>query len=263
MKTDLDKLQGTWDVAALEVDGQTMTPLLGVRIVIEGNRFASLGMLAVYEGTLELDPAAKPSRIDMKFDKGPEAGNTNPGIYQFKGDSWKLCVATRGTVRPATFTSTPGSGIAVERLVRDKAAPKARKTKVAPPVGVPPSGPAPSGPATEFEGEWQMLSGVMNGAAMDAAAVQWVKRVTSGNQTTVVAGPQTMLKVEFTFDVATSPPSIDYLNLHGPGKGKRQQGIYRFEGDVLTVCIAAPGAARPDEFASVPGDGRTLTAWKR
>jgi uncharacterized protein (TIGR03067 family) len=72
-----------------------------------------------------------------------------------------------------------------------------------------------------------------------------------------------MLKVEFTFDHSTSPPSIDYLNLHGPNKGKRQQGIYRFEGDVLTVCIAAPGAARPDELASVPGDGRTLTVWKR
>jgi uncharacterized protein (TIGR03067 family) len=253
MRNDLDKLQGTWDVAALEVDGQEMTPLLGVRIVIEKNRFASLGMRAVYEGTLQLDPVAKPARIDMKFDRGPEAGNTNLGIYQFKGDSWKLCVATRGTVRPATFTSTPGSGIAVERLVRGTATPKARNGKV---VG-------PTGPVTEFEGEWQMISGVMDGKAMDAATVQWVKRVTRGNQTTVVAGPQTMLKVEFTFDSSTSPGSIDYLNLHGASKGKRQQGIYRFEGDVLMVCVAAPGAGRPNEFVSVPGDGRTLTAWKR
>jgi uncharacterized protein (TIGR03067 family) len=253
MKTDLDRLQGTWDVAALEVDGQAMTPPADARIAIEGSRFTSLGMGAVYEGTLELDASTKPAHIDMKFDKGPEVGNTNLGIYQFKGDSWRLCVATRGTVRPASFASTPGSGIAVERLVRGKAAPKARKAKVA----------EPSGPATEFEGEWQMLSGTMNGTAMDASAVQWVKRVTRGNQTTVLAGPQTMLKVEFTFDPSASPPSIDYVNLHGPSKGKRQQGIYRFEGDVLTVCVAAPGAVRPGEFASVPGDGRTLTSWKR
>jgi uncharacterized protein (TIGR03067 family) len=72
-----------------------------------------------------------------------------------------------------------------------------------------------------------------------------------------------MLKVEFTFDPSTSPPGIDYVNFHGSTKGTRQQGIYRFEGDVLTVCVAAPGAVRPGEFASVPGDGRTLTSWKR
>jgi len=253
MKTDLDRLQGTWDVAELEMDGQSMTPPGDARVVIKGNRFTSLGMGAVYEGTLELDASAKPAHIDMKFDKGPEAGNTNLGIYQFKGDSWTLCVATRGTVRPASFASTPGSGIAVETLVRGRAAPKARKANAV----------EPSGPATVFEGEWQMLSGVMNGTAMDASAVQWVKRVTRGNRTTVVAGPQTMLKVEFTFDPSTSPPGIDYVNFHGSTKGTRQQGIYRFEGDVLTVCVAAPGAVRPGEFASVPGDGRTLTSWKR
>jgi uncharacterized protein (TIGR03067 family) len=253
MKSDLDRLQGSWDVAALEVDGQSVSAPGDACIVIEGSRFATLGMGAVYEGTLQLDASAKPARIDMKFDKGPEAGNTDPGIYQFKGDSWKLCVATRGTARPAAFVSTPGSGIAVERLVRGKAAPKARKAKAT----------EPSGPATEFEGEWKMVSGVMDGKAMDVATVQWVKRVTRGNQTTVEAGPQTMLKVEFTFDPSTSPPSIDYLNLYGPSKGKRQQGIYRFEGDVLTVCTTPPGADRPREFSSAPGDGRTLSVWKR
>jgi uncharacterized protein (TIGR03067 family) len=250
---DLDKLQGTWTVEAMEMDGQSMSPPGDARVVIEGSRFATFGIGAVYEGTVEVDSSAKPARIDMKFDKGPEKGNTNLGIYQLKGDSWKLCLATRGTVRPKSFQSTPGSGIAVETLVRGKAAPKSRKTK----------DPEPSGPATEFEGEWQMLSGVMNGAAMDAATVQWVKRVTRGNQTSVIAGPQTMLKVEFTFDQSTSPASIDYLNLHGPAKGKRQAGIYRFDGDILTVCTAAPGAARPGEFTSATGEGRSLTVWKK
>jgi uncharacterized protein (TIGR03067 family) len=255
MRKDLDLLQGTWTVAALEVDGQPIESPGDASIVIQGSRFTGMGMGAAYEGTFELDASAKPARIDMKFDKGPESGNTNFGIYQLKGDSWKLCLATRGTARPESFQSIAGSGIAVETLVRGKAARKASKSKS--------RTPEPTGPATEFEGEWQMVSGVMNGVAMDAATLQWVKRVTRGNQTTVVAGPQTMLKVEFTFDPSTSPASIDYLNLHGASKGKRQAGIYSFEGDALTVCVAAPGAPRPAEFASLAGDGRTLTAWKR
>ncbi len=258
MEKDLDLLQGTWTVAAMETDGEQMpSDLLGeARIVIEGSRFISLGMGAVYEGTLRLDASASPARIDMKFDAGPEKGNTNLGIYHLDGDSWKLCLATHGTVRPESFTAPPGSGFAVETLVRGTVQ-KVRKAKSKV------DSRAAAGPATEFEGEWQMLSGVMNGKPMEESMVQWVKRVTRGNQTTVVAGPQTMLKVEFTFDPAASPQAIDYFNLAGANKGKRQEGIYRLDGDVLTVCVAAPGDRRPGEFASLAGDGRTLTAWKR
>lgn len=255
MPDDLELLQGAWRVTALEVDGQPMAAetLKEARIVIEGSRFTSTGMGAVYGGTLELDSSAAPARLDLKFDSGPEQGNINRGIYELTGESWRLCLATRGTVRPTSFVSPPGSGIALEILVRGSV-PKARKTK-SKPMAQP-----PSGRATEFEGEWQMVSGVMNGVAMNASDVRWVKRVTRGNQTTVLAGPQTMLKVEFSYDPSGT---IDYLNLAGAHKGKRQEGIYRFDGDVLTVCSAAPGAQRPAEFASLAGDGRTLTVWKR
>ena len=231
------------------------------RIAIEGDRFTSTGMGAEYTGRIVLDSSARPARIDLKFESGPQKGTVNLGIYRLGRNSWTLCLAMRGS-RPPEFRSAPGSGIAVETLVRAKAAPKARNANPAPKAREA-KAPEPPGPPTIFEGDWQMLSGVMNGAAMDASSVQWVKRVTRGNRTTVTAGPQTMLQVEFTFDASTSPGSIDYLNLHGSTKGKRQQGIYRLDGDVLTVCAAAPGKPRPAEFTSSPGDGRTLTAWKR
>src|ERR1035438_161412 len=178
MKQDLDRLQGTWSIAALELDGQTVGAIGDARIVIKGSRFTSTGMGDEYAGTITVDSSVSPARIDMKFESGPEKGNTNPGIYQLDGDSWKLCLATRGTKRPAKFLSPPDSGIAVETLVRGKAAPKARKVKVE----------APSGPATVFEGEWQMVSGVMNGVAMDTSTVQWVKRMTRGTRTSVIVG---------------------------------------------------------------------------
>jgi len=263
MSNDLDLLQGSWTVAALEVDGQKMPAamLADARIVVKGNRFTSTGMGAVYEGTLELDSSTTPRQINMKVDAGPEKGNTNPGIYKLDANTWKLCLATRGTGRPSRFSSTARSGFAVETLTRGGAPVAAKATPRASKKAAPAS--KGKAPTTEFEGEWSLISAIMNGQPMEQSAVQWVKRVTQGNLTTVFAGPQVMLKVEFTSDSSKSPKTIDYLNLHGPNKGKKQLGIYEFEGDLLKFHVSAPGAARPRNFESAPGDGGTLTVWKR
>jgi uncharacterized protein (TIGR03067 family) len=254
MNHDLDSLQGSWTVTALEVEGQKMPAamLANSRIAIEGNRFTSTGMGATYEGTLELDASTSPRRLNMKFDAGPEKGNTNLCIYEVDGDSWKICIATRGAVRPSSFASTPGSGFAFETLTRGDA-----------PVAAKAPATSGGGAETEFEGEWRMISGVMDGHTMDEALVKVVRRVTQGNRTTMYAGPQVMMEVEFTSDSSKSPKTIDYVNIAGANKGKTRYGIYEFEGDLLKICVSAPGAARPTQFQSAPGDGRTLAVWKR
>jgi uncharacterized protein (TIGR03067 family) len=264
MSQDLDLLQGSWTVTALEVEGQPMPAAMleSARMVVQGERFASTGMGAEYAGTLQLDATGNPRRLDMKFDAGPEKGNTNPGIYELDGDTWKICLATHGDVRPSRFASTPGSGFALETLTRGDAPAAKGKGKARASKKAAPAAPG-SAAATELEGDWSMISGIFNGAPMDQSMLKWVKRVTRGNQTTVTAGPQVMLKVEFTSDASKSPKSIDYLNTGGSNKGKTQYGIYEFEGDLLKVCVSAPGDARPAQFECVPGDGRTLTTWKR
>ena len=70
-----------------------------------------------------------------------------------------------------------------------------------------------------------------------------------------------MMEVEFTSDSSKSPKTLDYLNTTGSNKGKNQYGIYEFEGDLLKICVSAPGGARPADFTTTPGDGRTLTVW--
>ena len=248
---------------SLELDGQEMAAsmLENARIVVKGKRFTSTGMGAVYQGTLELDASQTPGHINMRFDAGPEKGNTNLGIYEFDGNTWKICLATRGSVRPISFASSQGTGFAFETFRREDA-PGAAKAKPRISKTAEPATTAKA-PATEFEGEWSMVSGIMNGRAMNESDVKWVKRVFQGNQTTVYAGPQVMLKVEFTNDSSTSPKSIDYLNIAGSNKGKTQHGIYEFTGDLLKICVSAPETSRPAEFRSKPGDGRTLTVWKR
>jgi uncharacterized protein (TIGR03067 family) len=108
-----------------------------------------------------------------------------------------------------------------------------------------------------------MVSAIMDGVPMDPSAVEWVKRITHGSETTVYAGPQVMMKMEFTSDASKAPKTIDYFNTAGSNKGKSQQGIYAFEGDLLKICVAAPGKLRPTQFQSDRGDGRTFTIWRR
>jgi uncharacterized protein (TIGR03067 family) len=269
MKSDLEKLQGTWNITALESDGvkQPATVFSGAHIIIKGDQSESLGMGAVYRGKVTLDATKKPKHIDILFTEGHAKGMTNHGIYELGRDSWKLCLDTTGKSRPKTFATKSASGFALETLNRAPAGAKAASTaKVAsPPTSKSAAGASKKsfGPATELEGEWAMLSGVMDGVPMDKSMVQWVKRITHGNESAVVAGPQTMLRVEFTHDPSKSPKTIDYMNLFGANKGKSQLGIYEFAGDILRFCVSPPNKPRPAEFSSARGDGRSFTTWKR
>ncbi len=251
MSDDRDLLQGSWTVAELEVDGQPAPSLGDAHVVIKGNRFTTSGMGAEYKGTLEIDASKSPRQLNMNFDAGPEKGNVNLAIYKLDGDTWTMCIATQGKLRPKRFATRPGTGFVLETLTRGKG----------PAVKKKPTPKKTTQPRTEFEGEWKLVSAVMNGVAMGDSTIQWVKRVTEGNQTTVYAGPQVMLRVDFKTDCTKSPKAIDYVNSAGANEGKMQLGIYEFKGERLTFCVAAPGKPRPKKFESKKGDGSTLTTW--
>ena len=264
MRDDLKLLQGTWTITSLKMDGQEMpdTMLAEAQVAVKGDRFTSTGMGAVYEGRLTLDAAAHPPQIDMKFDAGPEKGNTNLGIYKIDSDKWKLCLATRGSVRPTRFAATPGSGFVLETLMRGsvQATPAA---KAKPAQTKKPAGSGSRAPATELEGDWQMVSCVTDGAPMEQSAVQWVKRSTIGNEVSVHAGAKVIMKMTFTHDPTKSPKTIDYVHTAGANKGKNQLGIYELQDDVLKICVGPANGARSAKFDSLRGEGATFTVWKR
>src|SRR5579883_2909809 len=116
--SDLDLLQGEWSVASLEMDGQNSPPemISACRIEVKGDRFRSINMGSVYEGTITVDGTAHPKTFDLKFTKGPEKGNINQGIFEIKGDQWTLCLATRGDARPQKFSSKANTGHALQVL---------------------------------------------------------------------------------------------------------------------------------------------------
>ena len=71
-----------------------------------------------------------------------------------------------------------------------------------------------------------------------------------------VVGPR-----QFKMDTKASPATID-SNVSAPG-GEVVFGIYKIEGDKLTICKARPNQERPTEFAAPTGSTNYLMIFRR
>lgn len=121
MSTDLDLMQGAWDIKTLVVDGNEMPSgmLQGSRIVVQGNAFTTTVMgkrLSV--GTAVIDETANPRTFDLTFTDGMHIGQKSLAIYEFNGETWHVCIGLAGKPRPTAFVSTKDSGHALETLTR-------------------------------------------------------------------------------------------------------------------------------------------------
>ncbi|HKD09303.1 MAG TPA: TIGR03067 domain-containing protein [Bryobacteraceae bacterium] len=252
MNGDLKKLQGEWSIQALEVDGQSFSPL-GSKIAIGGEGFTTNGMGAVYEGRVELRPRKRPKEFDFVFTKGPEKGNRSLGIYELDGDVWRICFTMRGGDRPKAFATKPGSGLALETLRRGVGAKEDAPTT----DSAADSALAGGGPLV---GEWSLVSCALNGEAIEESLLKFGKRVDDGRKVIVSFGSQVVLRASYTTDWRASPHTIDFRLLNG---GRTRLGIFDLSGDTLKVCHAAPDDPRPTEYVTARGDDRTLAVWKR
>ncbi|HYT61420.1 MAG TPA: TIGR03067 domain-containing protein [Haliangiales bacterium] len=111
----------------------------------------------------------------------------------------------------------------------------------------------------QLQGEWSMVSGTADGFPIPDTMLPNSKRVCKGDELTATVGGQLVMKARITIDPSKKPKTIDYDVIDGPTKGKRHLGIYELDGDTFKSCFGAPGAERPTDFTSKPGDGRTST----
>jgi len=105
---DIEKLQGIWRNGA-------------ATITIGGDRFTTGQMGAEYSGRVERKEAAVPKTLSLHFETGPEAGNTNHGIYEFVEEGWRFFLDMTGRPAPKEFAPSPLRGIALETMVRREA----------------------------------------------------------------------------------------------------------------------------------------------
>ena len=109
-KKELDRFQGEWVYVSSEKDGKK-TPeeeLKGVVRTIKGDQYTlSKGDKVLARGTIKVDPSKKPATIDVMRSDGDRA---LLGIYEFDGDTQKVCLAAPGKDRPREFSAKEGSG---------------------------------------------------------------------------------------------------------------------------------------------------------
>jgi uncharacterized protein (TIGR03067 family) len=106
--------KGIWEVRSLEVDGKKYSKeeLKGVTLICDARGKVSVrrGDKAILGAALTLHPRKKPKAIDATLTEGEGKGKTALGIYEIKGESYRVCFARSAAKRPTEFSAKAGSG---------------------------------------------------------------------------------------------------------------------------------------------------------
>lgn len=115
----------------------------------------------------------------------------------------------------------------------------------------------------KFQGAWTIESSTTGGKELPADDLKALIVTFEGNQHTVKNGSEVIQVGTQKLDPTKSPKTIDVTMSEGPSKGKVMRGIYKFDGDTLTVCFDPQGKNRPTEFKSPAGSENFLNVHKR
>lgn len=110
--------QGTW-VLTLP-NGQPLAQEGELAIVVTGDKYAqSIAGVVNERGTIKLDATKKPMWIDLLIAEGTDAGKTQVGLVEIKGDAMTGVLKVPGdTVRPTDLSPQEG---AIAFLAKKKA----------------------------------------------------------------------------------------------------------------------------------------------
>jgi uncharacterized protein (TIGR03067 family) len=102
--TDRERLQGTWKVISLEVNGNHEKGDVGKTLTFDGDKCLPQG-LEPAKMTLKLNPAKNPKEFDLLMDDKVVL----KGIYKLDGDTLTACYPSRlAQERPREFSGAKG-----------------------------------------------------------------------------------------------------------------------------------------------------------
>ena len=124
IKQDRKRIEGTWRVAALEVNGNKTADQDARKLSVVNGPDGTWTLYSegqvVSKGTNLFDPTQKPKTIDLTITAADGNGNVHLGIYELGEQRRKLCFVPPGQKRPTEFTSPTGSERILVSFEREK-----------------------------------------------------------------------------------------------------------------------------------------------
>jgi uncharacterized protein (TIGR03067 family) len=117
--------------------------------------------------------------------------------------------------------------------------------------------------AEAIKGKWLAVSLKVGGVALPDEVVKSFRLSFDGKNYTNSAADQSE-EGGYTLDSSKSPKTIDFDIKTGNDKGKKQLGIYKLDGDKLTIVASEAGSTeRPKSFESEAGSADLVVVLER
>src|SRR5262249_18001896 len=99
------------------------------------------------------------------------------------------------------------------------------------------------GKAEKLDGTWLVTSGEKGGKKLPGDLLEKIRQTLEfrGEKYKVAVLDKVQEEGTFKTDPKKNPKTIDLMITSGEDKGKTQRGIYRLEGDTLSVSLSSPG----------------------
>jgi uncharacterized protein (TIGR03067 family) len=113
----------------------------------------------------------------------------------------------------------------------------------------------------KLQGEWKAEKAQRGGLDAPPDILGKLKLKVSGNTMSIDAGEARDEKATVTLDPSKNPAAIDIK----PARDEKDiaLGIYKLDGDTLTICWSKKGGERPTEFVSKKDTEQVLFVLKR
>lgn len=242
VKKEIANIQGTWRFVSMEVEGMKHPDkhVSSYTLVLKGDQWAfSDGKKSAAKLTFQLDPAKTPKTIDL-VDMDVEKKRIIRGLYSSEGDTLTVCYHRdpgKEGDRPTEFATKPDSGLVLFVLKREKPTKSDQET---------------------IQGSWKVVDAMVLGKKVEGTGLgeKGILHLATLNLLFIFEGDKwegrALDKVEsrgtFKLDSGKKPKTIDLRIADGDGT---HLGIYRLEGNKLTLCLPDRSKeGRPSEFSS-------------